>query len=247
MDMPATTDASDHFTRPTTAYWQELLPASSELPRAPYRYEYPVRLRDGRILLLPLRRLPDGTHAVASLIANQASFAVVDGLAQDMAALARGADAQIIVGMPTLGLAFAPLVAERLGHARYLPLGYSRKFWYDDALSEPVASITTPSAGKRLYIDPNLMGLLDGRRVCLVDDAVSSGTSILAAFRLLARAGVSLSSVIVAMKQTTRWQDPLAAEDAKLPGQVHAVFGCPLFCRVEDGWMPVADSLPAVP
>ena len=38
-------------------------------------------------------------------------------------------------------LSFAALVAERLGQSRYVPLGYSRKFWYDDALSEPVGQI----------------------------------------------------------------------------------------------------------
>lgn len=139
-----------------------------------------MRLPDGRVLVLPLRRLPEGGRAVASLIANQASFEVVAALADHMTDLTRATGAEVVIGMPTLGLTFAPLVAERLGHARYVPLGYSRKFWYDDALSAPIFSITSPGGEKRLYLDPNAVPLLEGRRVCMVDDAVSTGSSVLA-------------------------------------------------------------------
>jgi adenine/guanine phosphoribosyltransferase-like PRPP-binding protein len=235
-------------TEPTTAYWQTLLddwPPGGPTP--PFRLGFPVRLPDGRVLVLPLRALPDGAHAVASLIANQASFTVVDALAEMMTALARPVGADVIVGLPTLGLSFAPLVSERLGHSRYVPLGYSRKFWYDDALSEPIFSITSPSGEKRLYLDPNVVGLLTAKRICIVDDAISSGASILAAYRLLTRLGLGIAAVVVAMKQTTRWQAPLAAVSPALAGSVRAVFGCPLFSRSADGWMPIEGSLPATP
>ena len=78
-------------TRPTTTYWQRLLDDWPDgiKPRPPYRFDYPVRLPDGRVLVLPLRELPEGGRAVASLIANQASFGVVSALADHMADLAR--------------------------------------------------------------------------------------------------------------------------------------------------------------
>jgi len=249
MSPPADAPPALH-TEPTTTYWQALLAdwPGGAAPRPPFRLGYPVRLLpDGRVLVLPLRALPDGQHAVASLIANQAAFVVIDALAQGMTDLARLAGVEVIVGLPTLGLTFAPLVAQRLGHARYLPLGYSRKYWYDDALSEPVSSITSPAGDKRLYLDPNLVALLAGRRVCVVDDAVSTGASILAGHRLLARLGIDIAAVVVAMKQTTRWQVPLAAADPALPGKVRGVFGCPLFAQCAGGWTPVEGSLPAVP
>ncbi len=175
------------FTEPTLAYWQEL---TGEVPARfsatpPFRFGYPVALPCGRILVLPLRALPDKKLAVASLIANQASHSVVAALADHMADEARWLGAELVVGLPTLGLAFAALVAERLGQPRYAPLGYSRKFWYDDALSEPVSSITSPEAGKRLRLDPNLVPLVRGRRVVIVDDAISTGTTAIAACRLL--------------------------------------------------------------
>src|SRR5262245_30242795 len=106
----------------TAAFWQTLLPdwPVAEATKPPFQASYPARLPDGRVLVLPLRPLPDGEHAVASLIANQASFAVVAALADAMARLAGAASPDIIVGLPTLGLTFAPLVAQQLGHARYV-------------------------------------------------------------------------------------------------------------------------------
>ena len=97
----------------------------------------------------------------------------------------------------------------RLGQPRFVPLGYSRKFWYDDALSVPISSITTPEAGRRLRLDPNLLPLIRGRRVIVVDDAVSTGTTVVAALRLLRAIDVEAVGMVVAMKQTNRWETVL--------------------------------------
>lgn len=91
----------------------------------------------------------------------------------------------MVVGLPTLGLTLAAAVARHLGHKRYVPLGTSRKFWYLEELSVPMSSITTKQE-KRLYIDPRMMPLIENRRVALVDDVISSGTSIVAGLSLLA-------------------------------------------------------------
>jgi adenine/guanine phosphoribosyltransferase-like PRPP-binding protein len=239
--------ANETYTEPTTGYWQELTTAiPARFPASPpYRFGYPVRLPCGRFLVLPLRQLPDGDRAVASLIANQASNVVVAALADHMAERARELDAEIVVGLPTLGLAFASLVAERLGQPRYVPLGYSRKFWYDDALSEPVSSITSPDAGKQLRLDPNLRSLIEGRRVVLIDDAISSGVTTVAAMRLLQKIGVDVAGMVVAMKQTNRWETAVATLPA--PFVVRAVYGCPLFQRSDAGWMPIAETEPSIP
>ena len=239
--------ANESYTEPTTGYWQELtatIPARFAAS-PPYRFGYPVRLPSGRFLVLPLRRLPDGDRAVASLIANQASNVVVAALADHMAERARELDAVVAVGLPTLGLAFASLVAERLGQPRYVPLGYSRKFWYDDALSEPVSSITSPEAGKQLRLDPNLRSLIEGRRVVLIDDAISSGVTAVAAMRLLHKIGADVAGMVVAMKQTNRWETTVATLPTSLT--VRSVYGCPLFQRSEAGWMPIAGTEPEVP
>ncbi|MEM7614652.1 MAG: phosphoribosyltransferase, partial [Pseudomonadota bacterium] len=87
-------------------------------------------------VLLPIRTLGDGRR-LASLIINQASFKVLDHLCDMLAAQIAPHAPDVIVGVPTLGLPVAEGLARRIGHTRFVPLGVSRKFWYDEALSVP--------------------------------------------------------------------------------------------------------------
>jgi adenine/guanine phosphoribosyltransferase-like PRPP-binding protein len=239
---------AEFFTESTLDYWQQLTPdvPSRFSATPPHRFGYPVRLPCGRVLVLPLRQLPDERHAVASLIANQASHTVVAALADHMAKEAQRLEPEIVVGLPTLGLAFASLVAAGLGQPRFVPLGYSRKFWYDDALSVPIASITTPEAGRRLRLDPNLLTLIRGRRVVVIDDAISTGSTAVAAVQLLHGIDVEPVGMVVAMKQTNRWEAALRSLQTPAP-LVRGVCGCPLFERRDDGWWPIAGTQPDVP
>jgi adenine/guanine phosphoribosyltransferase-like PRPP-binding protein len=232
---------TDNFIKPTTDFWQTLWPADhfERPPQPPYRYGYPVRLPDGQYLQLPLRALPDDPQqAVASFIANHAAFTVIATLARFMAGLARPLKPQMIVGLPTLGLAFAPLVAQSLGFAHYAPLGYSRKYWYRDELSVPVRSITTPGAGKALFIDPNIVDRVRGRRVVIIDDAISSGQTAAAALKLMEISGAEPVAMVVAMTQGERWREKLQDISADWPQRVYEVFHAPRFRRVEQGWLP---------
>jgi adenine/guanine phosphoribosyltransferase-like PRPP-binding protein len=233
---------NDDFVRPTTGFWQALLDAPDDASAAafpagpPYRYGYPAPLPDRRRLVLPIRKVAGTSdRAVASLIANQASFEVVRALAAHMADLARPMNCDVIAGLPTLGMVFAPLVAEQLAHARYVPLGYSLKFWYDEALSASVQSLTTPTQGKRVYLDPNQLPLIAGRRVVIVDDAVSTGGTLVAVIELLERLGAEIAGVVVAMRQGSAWRDRLGPDRAAL---VAGVFDSPRLTLRDDGWWP---------
>src|SRR5580658_7416635 len=95
------------------SFWQEILPPDAVDVAVG---GYPAAFDDGRILLLPIRPLPDGKHALASLIINQASFTVVDALAQSLAQKLAPFTPDVIVGLPTLGLTLASAVAQKLGH-----------------------------------------------------------------------------------------------------------------------------------
>jgi adenine/guanine phosphoribosyltransferase-like PRPP-binding protein len=222
----------------TTAFWQALeAPADDAALAPPWCQDVPVRLPDGRVLRLPIRPRP-GTpdRAVASLIANQAGFDVVDALVDAMVAQVRPWQPEAIIGLPTLGMVFAGPIARALGHARWVPLGYSRKYWYDEALSAEVSSITSPGAAKRLYVDPNQLPLLtQGRRVVLVDDAVSTGTTLLRAWDLLERCGADVLGAAVAMRQGTAWHAALGAARA---ARVRGVFDTALLRRSAQGWWP---------
>ncbi|WP_378951539.1 phosphoribosyltransferase [Mesorhizobium sp. ANAO-SY3R2] len=205
-----------------------------------FRELFPAQLADGRQIALPIRVLPgDGGKAVASLIVNQASFAVEDALTEAMAALASAYEPEVVIGVPTLGLPLANGVARRLGHSRMVALGTSRKFWYCEELSEPMSSITSPTHAKRLYLDPRMLPLLMGKRVVVVDDVISSGTSMLAVLRLLRTAGIEPVAAVFAMLQGDNWRSALAGYDASLVSRVHGAIASPRLSSTSDGaWLP---------
>jgi adenine/guanine phosphoribosyltransferase-like PRPP-binding protein len=216
----------------THDFWQTIEPADE--PDETFTGSYPAGLPGGRCLRLPIRALADGVHGLASLIINQASFAVQAELADALAERLAVYEPEVVVGLPTLGLTLASLVAQRLGHSRYVPLGTSKKFWYEEHLSVPLSSITTV-VEKRLYVDPRLLPLLDGRRVAVVDDVISSGASMVAGLDLMTRIGIEPVAIGAAMLQTQAWRERLAALDPAWPGKVVGVFATPRLVRTEDG------------
>jgi adenine/guanine phosphoribosyltransferase-like PRPP-binding protein len=218
---------------PDADFWQAFLPAPASEP-AVWRDAFLAAMPDGSRLALPLRDL--GEAAVAGLIVNQASFLVLDRLIGWMTDMAAGFGADLVMGLPTLGHAVAPGVARGLGHPRWVAAGTTRKLWYDPALSVPTHSITSPApagpeGGRRMWLDPRLLPRLRGRRVLLVDDVISTGTSARAGLALLAAAGVTPAALCVAMTQGDRWRH---GWDPAIP--VVAAFATPRFRRVAGGW-----------
>nr|WP_269769521.1 phosphoribosyltransferase [Roseomonas rubea] len=224
---PAATDRAMEF-------WQGFAAPGAE--DGPFTDHYPAPMPDGSRLVLPLRDY--GDVAVAGFIANQAAIAVARRIGGWMGDAARDLGADVVVGLPTLGQVFAPLVAEALGHANWVAPGWSRKRWYEDALSVAASSSTAPGE-RRLWLDPRLLPRLAGRRALLVDDVISTGSSALAGVALLERAGLRPAALMVAMAQGDRWR---ADWPADMP--VRAAFATPLFTRVPGGWMPRPGTAP---
>ena len=225
-------------------FWQEIHPPSTfdPQPAEGHRGFYPAEFEDGRQLRLPIRELADGEHALASLIINQAGFAVENALCASLAEKVHAFEPEVVVGLPTLGLTLASGTAKALGHSRYVPLGTSRKFWYREELSVPMTSITSPEQIKRLYLDPRMLPVIENRRILLVDDVISSGRSIAAALELLASCGIRPVAIGAAMLQTDAWRDKLAAIGRDWPGRVVGVLRTPRLRRVAGGgWAPVSD------
>ncbi len=224
-------------------FWQTVFPAGTfdAAPVDGFSDLYPASLPDGRQIALPVRVLPgDGNRAVASMIVNQASFAVEDALSDAMAAHAGAYAPEIVIGVPTLGLPLANGVARRLGHERMVALGTSRKFWYSEELSEPMSSITSPQHAKRLYLDPRMLPLLEGRRLLVVDDVISSGTSMLAVLKLLEKANIRPLAAVFGMLQGDVWRQAITELDAGFDSHVHGAIASPRLARTAQGkWLPI--------
>ncbi|MBZ9794009.1 phosphoribosyltransferase [Rhizobium sp. 3T7] len=223
-------------------FWQEVHNPGTFRSDGDFSFYYVAELDDGRQLRLPVRVLADGQHALASLIINQASFKVLDLLAQSLAEKLKSFEVEVVAGLPTLGLTLAAAVAQKLGHSRYVPLGTSRKFWYRDDLSVALSSITTPSQQKRLYIDPRMLPLLEGQRVALIDDVISSGTSIISGLQLFAGCGIEPVAIGAAMLQSRRWCGALDAAGSQWRERIVGVFSTPMLEMTETGtWRRPAD------
>jgi len=212
-------------------FWQEFSPASaySDHPGQIWRDRYLARMPDGSFLLLPMRDL--GTFGLAGLIANQASFPVIDRLAAWMRDQVVQYQPEIVVGLPTLGHVFGAAVARALGHPNWVAPGTSRKLWYEDRLSVPLTSITSPTTDRRMWLDPRLVDRLAGKRVLLVDDVISTGSSIRAGLELLHMIDIRPVAISAAMLQGDRWAGQLPAD---IP--LEAVFTTPMFKGVVGGW-----------
>jgi adenine/guanine phosphoribosyltransferase-like PRPP-binding protein len=229
------------------SYREQIIPAADlkAFPPPPYGDSYPCPLPDGDYLTLPFLPLPpDFTTAIAFLCSNQTSFEVEDRLTTYMADMVRDLEPEVVVGMPTLGMVYAPIVARKLGHERYVPLGYSRKFWYDEELSVPVRSITSPDKPKTVYIDPKLLERLDGKRVLLVEDVISTGGTVSAELALMQKIHANVVGVVTAVKETNVWAEKLESTDPSYPGLVRAPIRCPLFKQAANGWEPVEGTWP---
>jgi len=213
-------------------------PLGASPPGPAYAEVYPVALRDGRRLNLPIQPLPGDREAIALLMSNQTPFAVEAELAAALTSLAAEFDADAIAGIPTLGLDYARLVARALGFPDYVALGNSRKFWYSDDLSVPVHSVTSPGANKRLYLDPMLVERVAGKRILVVDDVINTGGSAAAAIELLQKAGAVVIGLAVILIEGDAWKATLGAIAPDWPERVQGLGYIPMFKRTAAGWVP---------
>jgi adenine/guanine phosphoribosyltransferase-like PRPP-binding protein len=172
-------------------------------------------------------------------MANQTSFAVEAALAPLLTELAKGFDPEVIVGVPTLGLDYARLVAQGLGFPHYVALGNSRKFWYDDHLAVPMHSATSPGMKKNLYLDPALVERTKGKRTLIIDDVINTGGSAVAAIELMQRAGADVVGLAVVLIEGEAWKPAVSAFGVDWPDRVRGLGKIPLFQKTAAGWVAI--------
>lgn len=194
---------------------------------APYLDSFAARMPDGRFLVLPLREA--GASATAELACDQASFLVLDTLAEWVVRAVRPLRPEVVAGLSGRAGALAIEVARRLMHTHWVPIAEREQPWFSDALSEAVPE---GGAGTRWWLDPGLVGRIRGRRAILVHDVFGPGDRADIAARLLVAAGAAATSVVVAMTQGDAWY----------AGRVRgiglaAVFATPSFDLAPGGWV----------
>jgi adenine/guanine phosphoribosyltransferase-like PRPP-binding protein len=89
-----------------------------------------------------------------------------------------------------------------------------------------------------------MVSRLEGRRVLLVEDVISTGGTVLAELELMEKLGCHVVGVITAIKETNVWQKTLGKASPAYPALVHAPISCPLFRKVPGGWAPDMATMP---
>jgi adenine phosphoribosyltransferase len=185
---------------------------------------------------LPLVRIEDDL-AIALLITVDWGIAFMARAGADLAALLAPTEPAVVATNATLGIPVAIEVSRALGLDDYLALQKSPKIHLADALVQPLTSIT--SRGRQeLRLDRARIGAVDGRKVALVDDVISTGETVAAAIRLLREAGAEVVAVGVLLTEGRAWADTLGAD----AGLVRSLGSIPVFRGATDGWRPVPDD-----
>ncbi|HEX3982096.1 MAG TPA: phosphoribosyltransferase family protein [Acidisoma sp.] len=165
--------------------------------------------------------------ALLMVIDRGVAFGARTGAA--LADLARPKSPDIIVGAATLGIPVAMEVTRALGLDDYVILQKSPKIHLGDALRESVTSVTSHGM-QTLMLDRRALPLLAGRRVFVVDDVASTGSSLTAMLRLLRRAGAQIVGIGVILTEGHDWKTALGADAGLVMGLGHI----PVF-RIENG------------
>ncbi|MBE3557429.1 MAG: adenine phosphoribosyltransferase [Firmicutes bacterium] len=175
-------------------------------------------------------------RAIALLVTLEQGVAFGERVGRALAEKAANDGIEAVVGTATLGIPLALEMARSLGLDHYVILQKSPKFYLDDALCAEVASST--SAGvQRLYLDRRSVPKVAGKRVCLVDDVVTTGTSLMAGLSLVEKAGAQVVGLGTILTEGQAWRERLGAWADKLRALGHI----PRFARSGDRFWPLPE------
>jgi adenine/guanine phosphoribosyltransferase-like PRPP-binding protein len=183
---------------------------------------YSVEIGSQRVDL-PLESLNDQL-ALALLITVDMGVQFMSKAGEELAHILRPYNVEIVATVATMGIPVVVEVTRHLGLDQYVILHKTPKIHLADAVSEPVRSITT-DAQQRLLFDRARIKDVEGRRVAIVDDVISTGASTGAALRLLRRVGANIVVIGTLVSEASVWRGSLG-DDAQM---VRALGSIPVF------------------
>jgi adenine/guanine phosphoribosyltransferase-like PRPP-binding protein len=207
-------------------------------------HTYTTRVGSQRVEL-PLVPVSDDC-TIALLICVDLGVRFAETAGRELADLLRPSDPELVVSVATMGIPLAIEVSRALDLDDYVILHKTPKIHLGGSLAEPVRSITT-GAPQVLRMDPARAGSVEGRRVAVVDDVISTGGSMAAALELVRRAGGEPVAVGALMAEGSTWRQALGPDVER----VVTLGALPLFRPGPDGpeldWGEVGAPPGAVP
>lgn len=168
--------------------------------------------------------------SIALLISVDHGIRFSETAGAELAELMRPFEVEIVASVATMGIPLAIEVTRALGLDDYAILHKTPKIHLNDAIGEPVRSITT-AADQRLLFDRARVRAVEGKRIGIVDDVISTGASSRAALNLVRRVGGIPVVFGALLTEGSGWREVLG-EDAQL---VRALGAIPVFRHEDDG------------
>ncbi|MDR2686494.1 MAG: adenine phosphoribosyltransferase [Oscillospiraceae bacterium] len=163
---------------------------------------WPVRL-GGLELELPLVTGEDGFRIYAFDPMGRAGWN--RDAAQALARRLAGYDFDILLTAESKAIALTQELARALGQEDYVVLRKARKLYMADPMVMDVKSITT-AAPQRFFLGRDQQDLLRGRRVCVVDDVLSTGGTLRAIYAMAAKLPCAVAVNACVLTEETRWE-----------------------------------------
>ena len=175
---------------------------TSALPRT-YHVEVAGLARE-----LPIIRVGSGAHIAVFNILGDIEMTKAAGRA--LASRLRPLGADVIVTTETKSVPLAYEIASLLS-LPYVVFRKSYLSYMGDALESKAQSITTGSP-RSIFLDAKDRALCAGRRVAIVDDVISTGSTLAAMRDLMGRAGAQVvaEAAVFTEGDAERWKEILA-------------------------------------
>ena len=134
---------------------------------------------------LPILTLPSGVK-IAFFNLNGATE-LTEHFGKELAKLVKGCD--VLLTAESKGLQLTHVVARELGMPYYAVARKSKKLYMQDGISVAYGSSITTGKEQEFYLSKHDVDLIKGKRVCIVDDVISTGESVKGLTNLCEKAG----------------------------------------------------------
>lgn len=129
----------------------------------------------GRKEDLPIIALPSGISIAFFNLHGNADLTEYCG--KKIAERLSNTEIDILITAETKGLQLTHVVARELGLSKYAVVRKSKKLYMPNAIEVKVQSITTKEE-QTMYLSETDAKAIKGKRVCIVDDVISTGNSL---------------------------------------------------------------------
>lgn len=161
---------------------------------------------------LPLCPVNDELYIAGFVIFGDPELTVV--CAREL--LKKAPEYDVLITAEAKGIPLAHEMARQNGDSKYIIARKGKKLYMTDVFGVEVHSITT-MATQHLFIDGKDAEMMNGKRVLIVDDVISTGQSLLAIEKLVEKAGGNIVGRMAILAEGEAQERPDITYLEKLP------------------------------